>query len=213
VSQVNLLPQEIRQKQALRRLTTLVAGLGAAVIALMVVFYFFQGMRLSDAKDELTQQQQANAQLQSQIAELQPFAALQTELATKQQLVDTLYLNEISWASVLLDVSRVIPDQSYLTSLTGQITAPTGSQIGATAPVPGVVTSLIGNVSFSGVALETETIASWLTRLEQVRGWVNPWVNNAAENGEFSRIYAFDGGLDLTLDAATPRGRGEGRRT
>jgi len=213
VSQVNLLPPEIREKQALRRLTTLVAGLGAAVIALVVVFYFFQGMRLSDAEDELAQQQQANAQLQSQIEELQPFAALQTELATKQQLVDTLYLNEISWASVLLDVSRVIPDQSYLTNLTGQITAPTGSQIGETAPVPGVVTSLIGSVSFSGVALETETIASWLTRLEQVRGWVNPWVNNAAENGAFSRIYTFDGGLDLTLDAATPRGRGEGRRT
>jgi len=213
VSQVNLLPPEIRQKQALRRLTTLVAGVGAAVIALIVVFYFFQGMRLSDAKDELAQQQQANAQLQTQIDELQPFAALQAELAIKQQLVDTLYLNEISWASVLLDVSRVIPDQSYLTNLTGQITAPTGSQIGETAPVPGVVTSMIGSVSFAGVALETETIASWLTRLEQVRGWVNPWVNNAAENGAFSRIYTFDGGLDLTLDAATPRGRGEGQRT
>jgi hypothetical protein len=106
----------------------------------------------------------------------------------------------------------VIPDDSYLTNLTGQITAPTGTQVGA-APVEGGATNLIGNVTFSGVARETRTIASWLTRLEQIRGWVNPWVNNAQENAEFSRIYTFDGGIDLTLDAATERGRGEGRRT
>jgi len=212
VSKVNLLPPELRQKQAERRTTTLVSAIGAAVITLILVFFFFQGMQLSSARDELAEQQATNAELSAQIAELQPFAVLQQELAAKQQLVDTLYLNEVSWAGVLLDVSRVIPDDSYLTNLTGQITAPTGTQVGA-VPVEGGTTTLIGNVTFSGVARETRTIASWLTRLEQIRGWVNPWVNNAQENAEFSRIYTFDGGIDLTLDAATERGRGEGRRT
>jgi type IV pilus assembly protein PilN len=212
VSKVNLLPPELRQKQAERRTTTLVSAIGAAVITLILVFFFFQGMQLSSARDELAEQQATNAELSAQIAELQPFAVLQQELAAKQQLVDTLYLNEVSWAGVLLDVSRVIPDDSYLTNLTGQITAPTGTQVGA-VPVEGGTTTLIGNVTFSGVARETQTIASWLTRLEQIRGWVNPWVNNAQENAEFSRIYTFDGGIDLTPDAATERGRGEGRRT
>jgi len=212
VSKVNLLPPELRQKQAERRTTTLVSAIGAAVITLILVFFFFQGMQLSSARDELAEQQATNAELSAQIAELQPFAVLQQELAAKQQLVDTLYLNEVSWAGVLLDVSRVIPDDSYLTNLTGQITAPTGTQVGA-VPVEGGTTTLIGNVTFSGVARETRTIASWLTRLEQIRGWVNPWVNNAQENAEFSRIYTFDGGIDLTPDAATERGRGEGRRT
>jgi len=212
VSKVNLLPPELRQKQAERRTTTLVSAIGAAVITLILVFFFFQGMQLSSARDELAEQQATNAELSAQIAELQPFAVLQQELAAKQQLVDTLYMNEVSWAGVLLDVSRVIPDDSYLTNLTGQITAPTGTQVGA-VPVEGGPTTLIGNVTFSGVARETRTFASWLTRLEQIRGWVNPWVNNAQENAEFSRIYTFDGGIDLTLDAATERGRGEGRRT
>jgi Tfp pilus assembly protein PilN len=212
VSQVNLLPPELRQRQAVRRTTTLVGAIGAAIIALIVVFFFFQNMRLTSAKDELAEQEQTNGQLQTQIAELQPYADLQADLEAKQRLVDTLYMNEVSWASVLLDVSRVIPDESYLTQLTGQITAATGTQVGA-PPAEGIASTLIGNVSFSGVARETRTIASWLTRLEQVSGWVNPWVNNAAENAAFSRIYTFDGGLDLTIDAATPRGRGEGRRT
>lgn len=211
MSKVNLLPPELRQRQVERRTTTLVAAIGAAVITLILVFYFFQTMQLSSAQDELAEQRQANADLSAQIAELQPYADLQADLAAKQQLVDSLYLNEVSWAGVLLDVSRVIPDESYLTNLTGQITAPTGTQVGT--PVEGGTTSLIGSVTFSGVARETRTIASWLTRLEQIRGWVNPWVNNAQENAEFSRIYTFDGGLDLTIDAATERGRGEGRRT
>ncbi len=211
MSQVNLLPPELRQKQAVRRRTTLVAGIGAAVVALVVGFYFFQTTRLSSAQDELAQQQSANAQLEAQIQELQPYAELQAELKVKQQLVDTLYLNEVSWAGVLLDVSRVIPDPAYLTNLSGRISTPTGTVIGE--PAETTVAGVIGNVTFAGVADGTETIASWLTRLEQVRGWVNPWVNNATEEGAFSRVYAFDGGLDLTVDATTPRGRGEGRKT
>ena len=207
MSQVNLLPPEIRQRQAIRRRTTLVGALGAAVVALILGFFFVQNMRLSSVEEDLAAQEQANAALQAQIQELQPYADLQATLAAKQALVNTLYLNEISWASVLLDVSRVIPDESYLTQLTGQITAPTGTQLGA-APTEGLVAELIGNMSFSWVARQTETIASWLTRLEQVSGWVNPWVNNAQENAELSRIYTFDGGLDLTLEATTERGRG-----
>jgi Tfp pilus assembly protein PilN len=209
VSQVNLLPPEIRERQAIRRRTSLVAGAGAVVLALIGAFYFTQTMELSSVKDELAAQEQANAQLRSQIAELRPFADLQATLAEREELVQTLYANEISWASILLDVSRVIPDQSYLTQLSGQITAPTGTVIGA--PEDGTETGLIGNVTFSGVARETRTIATWLTRLEQVRGWVNAWVNNASENAPFSRIYTFDGGIDLTIDAATARGRGEGK--
>ena len=207
MSQVNLLPPELRQKQAVRRRTMLAAGAGAGVLVLIVLFYFFQTMRLSSAQDELTAQEQTNGQLNAQIAELQPYAQLQATLAAKQGLVDVLYVNEVSWASVLLDVSRVIPDESYLTNLTGQITAPTGTQVGA-APTTEQVPDMIGNVSFSGVALETETIASWLTRLEDIQGWVNPWVNNAQETGELTRIYTFEGAVDLTVEATTDRGSG-----
>jgi Tfp pilus assembly protein PilN len=207
VSQVNLLPPELRERQVARRRTALVAVIGGAIVVLVLALFFFQNMRLASIEDDLVAQEQANADLQNQIQQLQPYAELQATLAAKQQLVNTLYLNEISWASVLLDVSRVIPDESYLTQLTGQISVPTGSQVGA-PPTEGLVAELIGNMSFSGVARQTETIASWLTRLEQVQGWVNPWVNNAQESGELTRIYTFDGGLDLTQEATTLRGRG-----
>jgi len=207
VSSVNLLPPELREQQAIRRQTALVALGGVAVLVLLGIFYFLQTGQLSSAQSDLDQARASNAILQQQISELQPYADLQQQLEAKKQLKDTLFLNEVSWSGVLLDVSRVIPDTAYLTSLTGTMTAPTGTVIGATGTSP-ASTSLIGTMTFSGVAKQTETIASWLTTLEEIKGWVNPWVNSAQEQSAHTGVYVFDSGIDFTADAATVRGRG-----
>ena len=207
MSQVNLLPPELRERQAIRRTTSLVVAAGLAVLALIGIFYFFQVQRLAQTQSDLEAQQSRNAQLESQIASLQQFADLQAELAQKEALVGEIFVNEVSWSSALLDVSRVIPDASYLTNLTGQITPTIVGEVAA--PTGGTPeTTLIGNMTFAGVANQTETIATWITRLEEVQGWVNAWVNSAQEDVPFSRIYTFSNGLDLTQEAATARGQG-----
>ena len=208
MSQVNLLPPELRERQAIRRTTSLVVAFGLAALALIGIFYVFQVQRLSQVQSDLEAQQSQNAQLQAEIASLQEFADLQAELASKEALLGEIFVNEVSWSSALLDVSRVIPDASYLTNLTGQVTP---TVVGEAVTGPTGVTpdaSLIGNMTFAGVANQTETIATWITRLEEVRGWVNAWVNSAQEDAPFSRIYTFSNGLDLTQEAATARGQG-----
>jgi Tfp pilus assembly protein PilN len=208
VSQVNLLPPELRQRLAIRRTTSLVVATALGALALIGVFYFLQLQRLADSQDELEAQQARNTELQSQIDGLQQFAALQAELAAKQELLSTIFVNEVSWSSALLDVSRVIPDASYLTNLTGQVTATLEGEIAE--PTGGTAdTTLIGNMTFQGVAQEVDTIATWITQLEQVQGWVNAWVTSAQEDAPFSNIYTFSNGLDLTQEAATARGLGE----
>ena len=207
MSRVNLLPPELLEKQAIRRRTALVGLGGVAALALLGAFYFFQGAKLSSAQSDLEQARASNAIVQQQISELQPYADLQQQLEAKKQLKDTLFQNEVSWSGVLIDVSRVIPDTAYLTTLNGTVTAPTGTVIGAPG-TPVSPTGLIGTMSFAGVAKQTETISSWLTRLEEVKGWVNPWVNSAQEQSADTGIYVFDSGIDLTVDAATVRGRG-----
>jgi Tfp pilus assembly protein PilN len=204
VSRVNLLPPELRERQATRRRTTMVALAGLAALFLLGLFYFLQTVSLSTARGDLAEQQAANAQLSQKVSDLQPYADLQQQLEAKRQLKDSLYLNEVSWSGVLLDVSRVIPDTAYLSTLAGSLTAPEVGVVEPTTPSA----NLIGSMSFAGVAEGTGTIAGWLTRLERIEGWVNPWVNSATENGSSTGIYQFDSGVDLTIDAATDRGRG-----
>jgi Tfp pilus assembly protein PilN len=208
VSEVNLLPPELRERQAIRRTTSLVVAAGLAALALIGIFYFFQVQRLSKVQSDLEAQQSTNARLVSQIASLQEFSALQAELAAKQELMSVIFVNEVSWSSALLDVSRVIPDASYLTNLTGQIVPTVAGEVVAEPTGGTPQTTLVGNMTFAGVANQTETIATWITRLEEVQGWVNAWVDSAQEDAPGSRIYTFSNGLDLTQEAVTERGRG-----
>jgi Tfp pilus assembly protein PilN len=201
MTQVNLLPSELRAREATRRLTSVVVIVGVIVLGLVGLFYFFQVMNLSRAQDDLAAQEGVNQQLQAQVNDLQRFQELQSQLEAKQALVKSVFVGEVSWSNVLVDISHVIPSDAYLTSLTGLIAAPTAT------PTTGGST-LIGNISFTGVVKETVPLATWLTRLEQVEGWENAWMTSATENAPFSRIYTFNSGLDLSVDAATRRGKG-----
>jgi Tfp pilus assembly protein PilN len=202
VSQVNLLPPELRQKQATRRTTTLSAAGGAVALVLVMLFSFMKSSELAQKQDDLAAQQAVNARVTAQIAELQKFGQLQSELQTKQQLISTVFANEVSWSGILLDVSRVIPPDAYLTGMTGQIAPPTTT---GTTTTP---TGLIGSLTFTGNVKGADTLAAWLTKLEQVKGWVNAWANSATESGPFTRIYQFQSGVDLSSDVVTRRGRG-----
>jgi Tfp pilus assembly protein PilN len=199
MTQVNLLPPELRAREVTRRLTSLVVIVGVIVLGLIGLFYFFQVMNLSRARDDLAAQEGVNRQLQAQVNDLQRFQALQDQLEAKQELVSSVFVDEVSWSTVLVDISQVIPSEAYLTNLTASISA--------VAPATGGA-PLIGTVTFTGVVRETDPLASWLTRLEQVDGWVNAWMTSATESAPFSRIYTFSSGIDLSLDAATRRGKG-----
>jgi len=208
VSLVNLLPPELRERQAVRRTTSLVVAGGLAALALIGILYLFQVLRLSQVRADLEAQQSTNARLVRQIAPLREFAALQAEHAAKEALIEVILVNEVSWSSALLDVSRVIPDAFYLTNLTGQIEATVAGDV-VVEPTGGTPeTTFVGNMTFDGVANQTGTIATWITRLEEVQGWVNAWVNSAEEDAPGSRIYTFSNGLDLTQEAVTERGQG-----
>ena len=200
MSQVNLLPPEIQAAQRQRRLAGVVALAGIGVIGLILVFYVLQLGKVSAIRSDIEDQTQTNQSLQSQIQALQEFEELRARAQAKQELLNEVFANEISFSGLLMDISRVIPSSAALTSMTATAQEPT--------PTPGGSTLLTGRIDIAGLALDYETIASWLTRLERVRGWVNPWVTSIAdpENGPIT----YTSGVDLTTAALTQRGRQAG---
>ena len=200
MSQVNLLPPDILAAQRQRRLAGVVALAGVGVIGLILVFYVLQLGKVSGIRSDIDQQQQTNQGLQTEIQKLREFEQLRAQAQAKQKLLNDVFANEISFSGVLMDISRVIPSSAALTSMTATSQEP--------VPSTGGSTLLTGKIDVAGLALDYDTIASWLTRLERVRGWVNPWVTSIADPQ--SGPITYSSGVDLTTAALTERGRRAG---
>lgn len=200
MSQVNLLPPDILAAQRQRRLAGVVALAGIGVIGLILVFYVIQLGNLSGVRSDIEAQRQSNQSLQSEIDSLREFEELQARAQAKQELLDSVFANEVSFSGLLMDVSRVIPSTAAFVSMSTSTQVP--------VPTVGGSTLLIGRIDIGGLALDYDTIASWLTRLERVRGWVNPWVTSIADVADGPLTYT--SGVDLTTAVVTPRGRQAG---
>jgi Tfp pilus assembly protein PilN len=206
VSNVNLLPPEIRQRQHSRQTALLVMGAGGIVLALIFAIYVIQIGKENGVNEEIAAQQGRNAQLEAQIASLQKFEDLQTRAQAKQALLNAAFADEVSFSGLLMDVSRVVSTNQYLTSLTVQLTAaePGTETPGVTAP-----SSFVGTLTADGQTDTIETLAAWLTRLGMVKGWVNPWVTTIDKSTvDGVVIVTFTSGSDLTRDVITERGLG-----
>jgi Tfp pilus assembly protein PilN len=191
MTQVNLLPSGIRQRQKTRQLTVLVSFVAfAAVVALLALFVLESG-KLSSAKTDLAATQATNAQLKTKISGLERFQTLADDKAAKQTMVQTVQQDEVLFSGMLRDLSIVIPSQVYLTSVTGTVQLAASSATITPSPA-----GLIGNIQVQGLAESHDSVALWLTRLATVKGWANPWVNSSTK-GDNTWV-TFSGTVDLT---------------
>ena len=200
MSQVNLLPPDILQAQRYRRLTSLVILGGIVGLVLVFGFYLLQANKLSGVNDSIATQNANNASIQASIASKQKFAELQAKAQAKEQLLSAAYAGEASFSALLMDFSRVIPSDAFVDSLALQIAEPT-------VAAEGTVASLIGTITGSGTASSVDSLSVFLTRLEQVKGWVNPWIATVSQNPELDG-YDYSLSVDLTDEVLTDRGKG-----
>lgn len=193
MTQVNLLPTDIKVRRQVRRTTSLVSAAGVAVVAFLFFVFVLQTARLTSEQHSLEGQLALNARLNTQITKLARFEELKQTLVARQALLAQVENNEVLWSGVLRDVSMVIPDDMYLSSISGQLVTRTGVS-GSPA---------VGTIQFNGVAGSYPTVAKWLTRLEEVTGWVNSWFS--AANKDATGHVSFGSSVDLTA-AATVQG-------
>lgn len=203
MSQVNLLPPEIQNRELVRRRTTMILLACIGVIALILAFYLLQSQRLSSVNADIETQDATNAGIQAQINDLSEFATLQAQAQESESLLASAWQGEVSFSGLLMDVSHVIPSDMALSALTFQLTP---ADTGATAPATGT-TTFVGTGTATGTAASAQTVATWLERLGSVKGWENPWVSNGTL-GENGTTYTINSTVDLSDAVVTPRGRG-----
>jgi Tfp pilus assembly protein PilN len=206
---INLLPPEIGERQKLRRRTFMTIVAGVVVLALVGGFYFLQVARLSGVEEDIQAQEAENAALQQQITDLSDIAVLEQEIAATRDLLSVLLQDRVLWSGVLRDVSLVIPGEVWLTGFTGQSGGAAPTDGGEAVPVTGDA-GLVGQISFSGKAFDHRDVALWLSRLEDVRGFLNPWLSNSTKEqlGETISIVGFTSSVDLSDQALARRAGG-----
>lgn len=219
---INLLPPEIYERQRVRRRTAAVIVVGLIVLAALGAFYFLQILRLNEVEDDITAQEAENAQLQAQIAELQEIDALQREIEATRTVLNALLADRVLWSGVLRDVSLVLPGQAWLSGLSGQVGAPGTAGTTATTPTGTTTTTttpgqaaqpgaLVGQISFDGFAFTHRDVALWLSRLEDVRGFLNPWLSNSTKTDIGTQeAVQFNSSVDLSEQALARRRGGQG---
>lgn len=210
--QINLLPPELAERRRARRLTRMLAlgGLGLAVVLALV--YTAQLTRLSTERGRLETERTENARLRQQVAQLSQFARLRADLEAKQRLLSTLTVNEVRWSVVLSDISRVIPANAWLTSLTGTVQIATG-----TAPQPQATGGPgIGTIQFSGCTLVPPDgthleVARFLIRIGMPATTVSPFLTLSSRTGGLCPI-SFSATTNLDTGARRANQPGAGRR-
>ncbi|MCA1726154.1 MAG: PilN domain-containing protein [Actinobacteria bacterium] len=204
MTRINLLPPEIAQRQRARRQTTVVAAIALVVVLLLAFFYVLQQITLGGIDRDLKAQRDKNADLQAQVDELKRFDEIIAEIGRKEELLATLLRNEVRWSGVLRDLSLVVPGDAWLLSMDASV-----EDVLGTSSVSATSSDIIGSISFTGVADRHPTVAEWLTALEKIRGFLNPWISESVQgNVETVPVVQFTSTVDLTTDV-TVEGRNE----
>ena len=203
-TQVNLLPPENKERQATQRKVRIVGVIGGVVIALLLVFAFIQSSKASDLQNKVDAQVAANNALAQQVKILQPYEDKRELMIQNTQLERTAMSGTVHWSTMLHELSRILPTNLWLTSITGT-SAASGTDGSTTGTTPG--SPVAGSMTFQCDSLDTDGVVEWLTALDKVPGWANAWVSSATKSAIGStNVWQCASSVDLTQAAVAKGG-------
>lgn len=163
MKRINLLPQEERAKASRERgLIWAILILVLVVVALGLVYVKYRG-DVNAKQDELTTIQNETVAVQAKIAELSPYAVLQTQRTAMTQAAKGIYESSVPFSILLQELSLVIPENVRLQSLTA--TVPPAMLPGGAVAEPGAAPAATTDVVFTGQTEKHRDVAEFLTRL------------------------------------------------
>jgi Tfp pilus assembly protein PilN len=202
VRRINLVPSSERARTKTDVGVLLLIIVGVVVLAGIAFSYYSFNNQLSSKQDELAQLQGENAQIVAQLASLAEFDALAQKKKDTETLIQALYAGRTLVSQVLGDMSLVVPDNAWFTSLT--VNAPVKT-IGGDPAAPGAGDSA-GSVDIQGNTYSFEDVATFLVRMELVPGLVDINLSSAtsASSGfdpkKTVKSFSISGGLVNTQD-------------
>jgi Tfp pilus assembly protein PilN len=182
---VNLIPPEERRDKAPIRTGPIAYLLvGALALALgAVTMVVLTNNKISDKKEQITQlkAQDAAAKAQAdQFASFSNFASLESQrTATVKSLADSRF----DWPRVMRELARVIPNDVWLTNLSGSVSPDVSTESSSSSSGSGVsldTTSITGpSLQLTGCAASQDSVARFLSALRDIDGITRVGLGNS----------------------------------
>lgn len=200
---VNLLPPEIAQKRAARRVSRLTVVAVAAWLAMLGSLFVIKDGQVDDARAERDAAQTQVVTLQQEVAALDEYAQIAAKLDARNAILAAAMADEVSWARILNDLSLAFPADASMTTMAAALTEPV-------EPEPGTVKAAeaVADVAFTGYSVDrfAPGVEGVLLDFEDARGFVNTYLNTAAEAEKGTELVTdFTGTVRLDDNARTGR--------
>lgn len=198
MKRINLLPREVAVRRRQRQQVVGLFAIGAVFILLLTVVWFVRQGQLRSEEERLAEAEARVQTLEAKVGALREFALLDQTVKQKEATLATAMAGDVAWSRLLIELSMIIPGDSWLTSFNG--TAVAGEvQPGTEAPASGKLT-------FSAITFDFPGVAKWITRLQELESLQNIWVPSAAKGVIGSReTVNFSSTTDLSAKALSGR--------
>ena len=210
---VNLLPSWVTERRLVRRQRLGVAAGFAFVLLVLVLVWLAESARADRAEQAAANQRAVSDQLAAERAQLQPWADLQAEVATAEKLRADVYASEVRFSGVMQDISTLMPDNAWLTTMNATLTEAKPGQTGGTQNsggqtvlVPGApgFGSPVGSITFSGMALGHVDVGRMIRVLDGAvkrnggSVYLNPYYTSSQKQSQSGqRTVTFSATVDL----------------
>lgn len=176
---VDLLPEKIIQKMAVRKARNIAIVLLLVASFIILMWRLYLQLQINSAEEELLRAQATGTQLQAEIAKYSEIPPIFLAAEQGQQSLTLAMSREVRWSFLLNQLSFSTPAGVTLESISGQILE------ASEEASPGGVFPLQpseGTMTFTGSASSYNQVASWLDSLTGLQDYTYPFMATASKS-------------------------------
>lgn len=208
---VNLIPRDSRQSgisPSLGRLggSHLLIALLAVALAFVTV-YVLTGNTVSKRKSQLASLNQQVSRIQAQVTRLQSYEQFEKLAETRAETVRTIAATRFDWYGALSDLSKVVPADTTLQSLTATVSPTTAAGASSAGASSGNVRGDINAPAFElkGCTGTQDEVAQLMSRMRLINGVTRVTLEDSTKPNSGAT-----GPTSSTTSTTTSTGAGDG---
>src|SRR5690625_1170163 len=203
---VNLLPPEVHQRRAARKVRAYLLLAIAVVLALVVVGVLWADGKVREAEDRLQAAEDEHSALKAEEAEYWEVPIVLAELSNSENAETLAMWREILWEPYALEIVDALPDDVIFEWYSVQAPSAVEGLLVSNHPFEDDAYAWI---QFEGYVKTRPDAAEWMETIDAIEGFENSYIDFVELEGDAdeadSSIYSFKGDVDVNIDALSGR--------